>query len=322
MPLLEYRCSDCGKKTEDLVLAGDTARPPTVLVVRLEEGLAPSLDFRGADGVVVGRRLRRVDRLRRRRLRHAGRLRRGARLRGQLALPEASESRGMREVSSLRVLACPDGHSRLAARARFRSRPAFPSRADGREDERRSSPERRGRRVRRGSGVRELPRRPLLVPRGARFPRVARQARASRGRGLPRVRARLLRPLTIRPPDRPRDARRRASERPDGFRHDREMAGGRDDDEGVEDLVVPEDPRERDSDAGPRKRPRPGCTRRRPRRAGRRLPFRAPLSAPAGSEGPPSRGGRTRPRRGPSAPPPTRWTGRSRRSPPPTRRRA
>ncbi len=28
MPLLEYRCSDCGKKTEDLVLAGDTARPP------------------------------------------------------------------------------------------------------------------------------------------------------------------------------------------------------------------------------------------------------------------------------------------------------
>lgn len=28
MPLLEYRCSDCGKKTEDLVLAGDTARLP------------------------------------------------------------------------------------------------------------------------------------------------------------------------------------------------------------------------------------------------------------------------------------------------------
>jgi len=28
MPLLEYRCSDCGKRTEDLVLAGDTARPP------------------------------------------------------------------------------------------------------------------------------------------------------------------------------------------------------------------------------------------------------------------------------------------------------
>ncbi|HMA29593.1 MAG TPA: zinc ribbon domain-containing protein, partial [Thermoanaerobaculia bacterium] len=28
MPLLEYRCSDCGKKTEDLVLAGDTARAP------------------------------------------------------------------------------------------------------------------------------------------------------------------------------------------------------------------------------------------------------------------------------------------------------
>ena len=28
MPLLEYRCSDCGRKTEDLVLAGDTARPP------------------------------------------------------------------------------------------------------------------------------------------------------------------------------------------------------------------------------------------------------------------------------------------------------
>jgi len=28
MPLLEYRCSDCGKKTENLVLAGDTARPP------------------------------------------------------------------------------------------------------------------------------------------------------------------------------------------------------------------------------------------------------------------------------------------------------
>jgi putative FmdB family regulatory protein len=28
MPLLEYRCSDCGEKTEDLVLAGDTARPP------------------------------------------------------------------------------------------------------------------------------------------------------------------------------------------------------------------------------------------------------------------------------------------------------
>ncbi len=28
MPLLEYRCSDCGKKTEDLVLAGDAARKP------------------------------------------------------------------------------------------------------------------------------------------------------------------------------------------------------------------------------------------------------------------------------------------------------
>jgi len=28
MPLLEYRCSDCGKKTENLVLAGDTARAP------------------------------------------------------------------------------------------------------------------------------------------------------------------------------------------------------------------------------------------------------------------------------------------------------
>ena len=28
MPLLEYRCADCGEKTEDLVLAGDTARPP------------------------------------------------------------------------------------------------------------------------------------------------------------------------------------------------------------------------------------------------------------------------------------------------------
>ena len=28
MPLLEYRCSDCGKKTEDLVLAGDTAKRP------------------------------------------------------------------------------------------------------------------------------------------------------------------------------------------------------------------------------------------------------------------------------------------------------
>ncbi|MFI5363864.1 MAG: zinc ribbon domain-containing protein [Elusimicrobiota bacterium] len=28
MPLLEYRCSDCGKKTEDLVLAGETTRRP------------------------------------------------------------------------------------------------------------------------------------------------------------------------------------------------------------------------------------------------------------------------------------------------------
>jgi putative FmdB family regulatory protein len=28
MPLLEYRCSDCGKKTEDLVLAGESARRP------------------------------------------------------------------------------------------------------------------------------------------------------------------------------------------------------------------------------------------------------------------------------------------------------
>lgn len=28
MPLLEYRCSDCGKKTENLVLAGESARPP------------------------------------------------------------------------------------------------------------------------------------------------------------------------------------------------------------------------------------------------------------------------------------------------------
>ena len=28
MPLLEYRCSACGKKTEDLVFAGDEARPP------------------------------------------------------------------------------------------------------------------------------------------------------------------------------------------------------------------------------------------------------------------------------------------------------
>jgi len=28
MPLLEYRCSDCGKKIEDLVLAGDKVRRP------------------------------------------------------------------------------------------------------------------------------------------------------------------------------------------------------------------------------------------------------------------------------------------------------
>lgn len=28
MPLLEYRCSDCGKKTENLVLAGEAARAP------------------------------------------------------------------------------------------------------------------------------------------------------------------------------------------------------------------------------------------------------------------------------------------------------
>jgi putative FmdB family regulatory protein len=28
MPLLEYRCSDCGKKTENLVLAGEKERRP------------------------------------------------------------------------------------------------------------------------------------------------------------------------------------------------------------------------------------------------------------------------------------------------------
>ncbi len=28
MPLFEYRCSDCGKKSEELVLAGDAAAPP------------------------------------------------------------------------------------------------------------------------------------------------------------------------------------------------------------------------------------------------------------------------------------------------------
>ncbi len=28
MPLLEYRCADCGQKTEDLVLAGDAGRKP------------------------------------------------------------------------------------------------------------------------------------------------------------------------------------------------------------------------------------------------------------------------------------------------------
>ena len=28
MPLFEFRCSDCGKKTEELVLAGDKARTP------------------------------------------------------------------------------------------------------------------------------------------------------------------------------------------------------------------------------------------------------------------------------------------------------
>ncbi len=29
MPLLEYRCSDCGRKTEDLVLAGDLPTAPS-----------------------------------------------------------------------------------------------------------------------------------------------------------------------------------------------------------------------------------------------------------------------------------------------------
>jgi len=29
MPLFEYRCSDCGKKSEELVMAGDTASAPT-----------------------------------------------------------------------------------------------------------------------------------------------------------------------------------------------------------------------------------------------------------------------------------------------------
>jgi len=29
MPLFEYRCSDCGKKSEELVLAGDSASAPT-----------------------------------------------------------------------------------------------------------------------------------------------------------------------------------------------------------------------------------------------------------------------------------------------------
>lgn len=29
MPLLEYRCGDCGRKTEDLVLAGDVPAPPS-----------------------------------------------------------------------------------------------------------------------------------------------------------------------------------------------------------------------------------------------------------------------------------------------------
>jgi putative FmdB family regulatory protein len=29
MPLFEYRCAACGKKTEELVLAGDTATRPT-----------------------------------------------------------------------------------------------------------------------------------------------------------------------------------------------------------------------------------------------------------------------------------------------------
>ena len=28
MPLFEYRCSDCGRKSEELVLAGDTAAEP------------------------------------------------------------------------------------------------------------------------------------------------------------------------------------------------------------------------------------------------------------------------------------------------------
>jgi putative FmdB family regulatory protein len=31
MPLFEYRCSDCGKKSEELVLAGDSAVAPTCL---------------------------------------------------------------------------------------------------------------------------------------------------------------------------------------------------------------------------------------------------------------------------------------------------
>ena len=131
------------------------------------------------------------------------------------AEPDAGSTRTNRSLEHLNHAECQGGvvlcvlafsneQSRPGACARFRSRPAFPSPADGRESERRSSPKRCVRRLRRRCRVRELPWRPLLVPRGARFPGVARQARASRGRGLPRVRARLLRPLTIRPPDRPR----------------------------------------------------------------------------------------------------------------------
>ena len=132
------------------------------------------------------------------------------------------------------------------------------------------------------------------VPRGARFPRVAGQTRASRGRGISRDPCPPdLRPLTIRRPERPR-VRPAPCVRAPGWLPRRPRNGRRqlDDDE---ERGRPHGIRKTLKGLGRRvrRRRRRGCRRPRPQRGARRRRSRARPSAPAGAEGRPSRGGRT-----------------------------
>ena len=134
MPLLEYRCSDCGKKTEDLVLAGDAARRPACAscgskkpsndFCRRSPPKRPCLLTGGFDA---------VDGLRRRPLRQPGVLRGAPRKRKKKKKKKKKKKRG----GGGGLLGW--NLSTRRARSRFRPRPAFAPPADGGKGECRSS---------------------------------------------------------------------------------------------------------------------------------------------------------------------------------------